>query len=646
MILRISKSYRIYKNLDLITKSFLVTSRKRQRPTSKQQSTNKQEEYTFFNTMFQEVPENANETGNGNSNAPPTGASGSSDPKQVIEKTQSQIQIEQALNSASNSDTIFYTSRPRHALDGFAKGAGNILTGTLGGAAMIVGAPIAGAVSGSQEGALGAMKGFGLGLGAGIIGGAAMIVGGVVTGVTQMGRGCINTPEAVTASSQGKEWDYEKKQWIIYDLPAEASEFLEVSEEDFIASIVSEYKKKTGNGSNKAEEAPVAPKKKVACMEFYDVLGVETNATPAEIKKAYYVKAKLSHPDKNKDDPDAQAKFQKVGEAYQVLSDEKLRANYDAGGKDNVEHAPKMDSGALYAMIFGSEKFEPIIGELKLASEMQAAASQFQFELEHHPKIKAFKQTKREVKLAVNLAQKVQDYVDHHEDGGAAFKESIRLEAKELASTPFGGTLVTTIGVAYKEFALQAGAVLDSIQVGFTQTGRGMASRLSVASAGIRAASTASAIEKLKNKGGDKSVKETDLSPEEQEKLKQYMTDISNHMLAAMWGISEMDIYSTLTKVCTKVTHDHSVDEETRKLRLKAILLIGEVFIESGGNMRAGISDIASRMAAGGHAAPTEGSADPSASKSTSAVPEEPTAKASAPKASSAKSSEKTSDLD
>lgn len=45
---------------------------------------------------------------------------------------------------------------------------------------------------------------------------------------------------------------------------------------------------------------------------------------------------------------------------------------YDQNGKDGVEEAPKMDPGALYAMIFGSEKFEPIIGELQLASQMQS----------------------------------------------------------------------------------------------------------------------------------------------------------------------------------------------------------------------------------------------------------------------------------
>lgn len=46
-----------------------------------------------------------------------------------------------------------------------------------------------------------------------------------------------------------------------------------------------------------------------------------------------------------------------------MLSDESLRANYDAHGKEGVEAAPKVDPATLFAMIFGSEKFVPLVGE-------------------------------------------------------------------------------------------------------------------------------------------------------------------------------------------------------------------------------------------------------------------------------------------
>jgi curved DNA-binding protein CbpA len=52
---------------------------------------------------------------------------------------------------------------------------------------------------------------------------------------------------------------------------------------------------------------------------------VAPDATPAAIKKAYFVKARQLHPDKNIGDAGAHAAFQRVGEAYQVLSDEVSR---------------------------------------------------------------------------------------------------------------------------------------------------------------------------------------------------------------------------------------------------------------------------------------------------------------------------------
>lgn len=66
--------------------------------------------------------------------------------------------------------------------------------------------------------------------------------------------------------------------------------------------------------------------------DYYSILGVPKNADAKAIKKAYYEKAKKYHPDANKADPKAAAKFQEVSEAYETLSDKDKRQTYDLGG--------------------------------------------------------------------------------------------------------------------------------------------------------------------------------------------------------------------------------------------------------------------------------------------------------------------------
>ncbi|GFQ93774.1 protein tumorous imaginal discs, mitochondrial [Trichonephila clavata] len=66
--------------------------------------------------------------------------------------------------------------------------------------------------------------------------------------------------------------------------------------------------------------------------DYYKILGIPRNASQKEIKKAYYDLAKKHHPDTNKDDPEAESKFQAVSEAYEVLGDESKRQQYDQFG--------------------------------------------------------------------------------------------------------------------------------------------------------------------------------------------------------------------------------------------------------------------------------------------------------------------------
>jgi curved DNA-binding protein CbpA len=468
----------------------------------------------------------------------------------------------------------------------------------------------------------------------------------MVTGAVQMGRGIYHTPGAMSAAAAGKEWDSERKEWVIYNLKEEAETILPMTPEQYLEEVIYGGKKGAATDPSSSEEdaatagaaggggkgaAAPNPNRRVTEDEYYRVLGVSPHASTSEIKKAYYVKARQNHPDRHPDDPDAHQKFQKIGEAYQVLSDEQLRANYDNHGKDGVEGAPKMDSAAMFAMIFGSEKFEPLVGELQLAADMQADVDN---EILLHPRLKNFRQRKREIQCAMNLAAKLQPYID---SGGDAllFRQSVEEEARELSSSAFGSTLLHTIGLAYVEYARAELDSLDGLAVSLRQTGRGIATRYAIASNGLKAASLAHQVQQVQRAaekkkqdgpgaasssgssggsssstvggGGEESASgaaadgPAGLNPDDlDEATRQKIAEMSGHMMAVMWHVTELDLRATLAGVCKKVSRDRSVDEATRIKRKKGLIVLGEVYMtfgSSGGD--AGLKELQSKFVAG-----------------------------------------------
>jgi DnaJ-class molecular chaperone len=78
----------------------------------------------------------------------------------------------------------------------------------------------------------------------------------------------------------------------------------------------------------------------MANKSYYDILGVKKDASDDEIKKAYRNLAKKFHPDKNKGDKNAEAKFKEISEAYAVLGDKEKRTQYDRLGSEAFSGNP------------------------------------------------------------------------------------------------------------------------------------------------------------------------------------------------------------------------------------------------------------------------------------------------------------------
>ena len=98
----------------------------------------------------------------------------------------------------------------------------------------------------------------------------------------------------------------------------------------------------------------------VAKRDYYEVLGVDSDADNAALKKSFRSLAREHHPDRNQDDPSAEGRFKEASEAYSILSDSEKRKRYDRMGHTAFE---SNGPGGFDPSDFGMQGLKPCTDE-------------------------------------------------------------------------------------------------------------------------------------------------------------------------------------------------------------------------------------------------------------------------------------------
>ena len=148
----------------------------------------------------------------------------------------------------------------------------------------------------------------------------------------------------------------------------------------------------------------------MAKRDYYETLGVSKTANDDELKKAYRKLAMQCHPDRNKDNKEAEAKFKEVSEAYEVLKDAQKRSAYDRFGHAAFENggggAGRSNAGAGgFGGFDGSftDIFEEVFGDFMGGGRSNASAAQRGNDLRYDLTLtleEAFKGTKSKLNVS------------------------------------------------------------------------------------------------------------------------------------------------------------------------------------------------------------------------------------------------------
>lgn len=449
-------------------------------------------------------------------------------------------------------DQVFSLRKPRDVKAGLASGAKSAAKGILAGAFGLIAAPAVGA---HQEG----LKGFAKGAVAGVAGAVLLPVTGVAVGATQVVRGIANTPEAVREEARGRRWDSEQRRWVSW------------------------------NGTEVMVADPTAAPLRLARTDggadYYALLGIESNASQEEIKRAYYLAARKMHPDKNPNDPEAHAKFQALAEAYQVLGNEELRRRYDAHGAAGLD-VNFIDGWEFFTALFGSDRFEHLVGELMIAAAARMGSAVTADSMRRI-------QSAREASLAELLKERLRVWVEGDEAG---FINAAGKEARELANASYGERMVHAIGEAYRVSAkVSLGGLIEGSLTSIRAQGRVLRGQLHAAGLAVRAyqaqqqiaglEAEAEKAQKAAEEGRNEGAAVADQEALAAIALAAHSQRVAAEeaslplMLDAMWAANALDIDVTVRRVCRSVLNDPSVSKAHRRRRAEGLIALSREFL-------------------------------------------------------------------
>lgn len=446
-----------------------------------------------------------------------------------------------------SAGSLFPTQAPRDAIEGSLRAIRSTLVASLTGVAAVVVFPFALAAN------LG-LWGFPLGALLGGLSGVSIFLAGTASGIYQFLLGVKNTPEACQATWQGKQWDADTRSWKVYSLSEESKELL----------------------SEKIRDG------RVRDLSFYELLGVETSATGKEIKRAYYQKAKELHPDKNPDDKEAAEMFVMLHEAYQTLSDEKLRLDYDQYGTSSTDqHGSNFyfNADIFFEVLFGLEpEVELYVGKLTVATFVAQMMRLYEAGIVSEETWLLFREEsnlqarKRHVEIASNLLRRIEPFVQGKMTV-VEFRSSCAVEAERMAKSVFGTGFLKAIG---RSLQFEAAAYLNFRRV---VVGWPVSMFLTLKRKYQRWGGHLDLIRRIWQVL--KVVIDGTEVIEGESKARVTNDTIMNALpvvLEMAWAHNAGDIAFTLEMACQKVFQDADATNGIRNLRAEAILMLGQEF--------------------------------------------------------------------